>query len=126
MKLNHDCVRDVLLFTEEIGLNDTAFADNLFNSDRLKKYSQDDITYTVLKLVEADYLSASIPVLDDEYQLQFVSALTWQGHQFLDNIRSDTVWHKTKTKVAESIGSASVSILSQVAASFVKSMLGLN
>jgi len=31
----------------------------------------------------------------------FIQRLTWNGHEFLDSIRSDTVWKKTKDKFTE-------------------------
>lgn len=51
--------------------------------------------------------------------------LTWQGHDFLDNVRNDTVWEKTKNKISSTVGTASVEIVGQVAASFLRQMLGL-
>jgi len=33
---------------------------------------------------------------DDELNSFGVGALTWEGHDYLDKIRSDTVWNKTK------------------------------
>lgn len=51
--------------------------------------------------------------------------LTWHGHDFLDNIRNDTVWEKTKQQLAKVGGTASIEIISQVAASFVRKLLGL-
>ncbi|MDF2910626.1 MAG: hypothetical protein K0Q56_1507 [Sporolactobacillus laevolacticus] len=125
MRLNHDCVRDILLFVEELPLNKIAFNKDVFNSPKLKKYSHDDVTYAAYQLKSAGYIEGIIMKASDVYQIKTISDLTWNGHQFLDNIRSETVWEKSKSKVAETVGSASVSIISQVAASFVKSMLGL-
>ena len=31
----------------------------------------------------------------------FAQRLTWEGHEFLDSIRSDTVWNKTKKLFAD-------------------------
>lgn len=43
--------------------------------------------------------------------------LTWQGHDFLDAIRSDSVWSKTKSTVAATVGSASLEVVKAVAVS---------
>ena len=51
--------------------------------------------------------------------------MTWRGHEFLDAVRDDTVWKKTKDKVASSGVTATVEILTQVATGIVKQMLGL-
>jgi len=47
--------------------------------------------------------------------------LTYQGHQFLDEIRSDNVWNKTK-ETAKSIGSFSVNTLSTIATGVITSL----
>lgn len=36
---------------------------------------------------------------DDELQDFGVSRLTWDGHEFLDKIKNDTVWNKTKDTI---------------------------
>lgn len=54
-----------------------------------------------------------------------VLSILWRGHEFLDAVRNDTVWKKTKDKVASVGGTASVEILTQVATGFLKQMLGL-
>lgn len=54
-----------------------------------------------------------------------VKRLTWQGHEFLDSVRSDTVWNHTKEKVVKSGGSWTVSLLMQVATMEIKRQLGL-
>lgn len=54
-----------------------------------------------------------------------IFSVTWKGHEFLDAVRDDTIWKKTKDKVASSGVTATVEILTQVATGFVKQMLGL-
>jgi hypothetical protein len=51
--------------------------------------------------------------------------LTWKGHEFLDDIRNDTVWNKTKEKVGAQVGTVSLAVLQEVAKATVKSLLGL-
>ena len=54
-------------------------------------------------------------------QVSRVFDLTYQGHQFLDEIRSDNVWNKTK-ETAKSIGSFSVNTLSTIATGVITSL----
>lgn len=51
--------------------------------------------------------------------------LTAAGHDFLDNIRDETVWMKTKERVAVVGGKASIQVISEVAAGLVRSFLNL-
>lgn len=53
-----------------------------------------------------------------------VERMTWSGHEFLDTIRDDDVWKKTKA-VAGKVGGASVSFLWEIAKAEVKMKLGL-
>jgi hypothetical protein len=51
--------------------------------------------------------------------------LTTSGHNFLANIRNDTIWAKTKDK-AKSVGATiSIEVLKQLAVAMTKSHLGL-
>ena len=58
----------------------------------------------------------------------FANRLTWKGHEFLDTIRSDTIWQKTKKVFAKEGISMSFdlveSVASEVAASVLKSSIG--
>ena len=38
---------------------------------------------------------------DDELSSFCVGRLTWEGHDFLDKIRSETVWNKTKETIVK-------------------------
>lgn len=126
MKLNHECVRDVLIHIEE-NLEYGYYMD--FSAVSLKSYSQEDLIYTADKLLEAglisgerkQFISSSIPSIR-------IESLTWNGHQFLDNIRDDGVWKDTK-KVISKFSSVSLSLIgniaSQVITSLVQSQIGL-
>ena len=51
-----------------------------------------------------------------------INSITWNGHQFLDNVRSNTVWNKTK-ETAIKLGSVSVSFLSNIAAQIIANVI---
>jgi hypothetical protein len=55
----------------------------------------------------------------------FVFRLTWVGHDFLDSVRSDTVWEKTRTIIASTVGAASFEVVKAVAVGFAMKALGL-
>lgn len=96
MKLNHECVRDLLLYIEE-----NVYYGSSLNIDNcnLTKYSSDDIRYAAEKLAEAGYINCKIQkFVTSETPGIFIYSLTWNGHQFLDNIRDDGVWKDTKKR----------------------------
>lgn len=88
MKLNQDCVRDILLATEELPYNHYFKLDYLVNAPEFKCYTSEEIQYSVEKLKEAGYIDAEITkYLDGGYNFALKS-ITWSGHEFLDNIRN--------------------------------------
>lgn len=93
MKLNHECIRDLLLYIEE----NLSYNDELeINKISLNNYSLEELLYTTEKLVEADYLICFTIEIDDEYSILLVQSITYKGHHFLDTIRDNKIWSKTK------------------------------
>lgn len=52
-----------------------------------------------------------------------VKALTWEGADFLDNIRNNTAWERTKDKIRKTVGTCAMQLLPKVAESVVLDML---
>lgn len=132
MKLNHDCVRDMLLLIEHnldlnpISLNKTIDNDKSFvsNPETLNFiYEKNTMFYTVLKLMESGYISGKSIDSDQQKALDIrISSLTWEGHQFLDNIRDPKVWRKAKKELSK-FKSVSVKIIGSVAANVLTKMI---
>lgn len=55
-----------------------------------------------------------------------IARLLGPGHDLLDSIRNDTVWEKTKDKLASSVAGTSLDIVKAVATQFLRSQLGLD
>lgn len=132
MKLNPDCIRNILLAIED----QHAPKDNLLQPEmRIKdfelspfteQYSRQEIVYTLLKLEEADLINSTHRFSDGgEVCIFLVSSLTFNGHQYLEKIRNENNWKKIKTisskvgdfsllaieKIAEGVTSAAISKL---------------
>lgn len=126
MKLNVDCIREILLVMEDIPFNDSISMPEL--REVLSDFSSEDIDYSCIKLKEAGYINAVIKELPEETIVLKLRDITFLGHQFLNNIRSDDIWQNTKA-VSQKIGSSSINALSQISAGIVttiiKSQLGL-
>jgi hypothetical protein len=54
-----------------------------------------------------------------------VFRLTWQGHDFLEATRNDTIWVKTKNFIMEKGGGASFEIVKAVALKYAAAHFGL-
>lgn len=52
----------------------------------------------------------------------FVGNLTWEGYDFLDKIRQDTVWNKTKEVITKQGLPMVIDVVKQVAQSIITSM----
>lgn len=91
----------------------------------LQKYDLDEVFYTIEKLNEAGFINVAIAKMAGGINFK-VKNMTWDGHKFLDNIRDDTIWKKTKQKAGKVVSSVSLPVLSELAASILKGTLDLN
>ena len=89
MKLNRDCMRDILLTVESYPLGKRI----LFREvcEKLSNYSYEDILYACLKLDEAGHLKTnkmSAPISSHTPNISEIYSMTLSGHDFLDSIRA--------------------------------------
>ena len=117
MRLNPDCMRDVLLVVEEhLPLNDSLPMTDLISL--LPNYSEDELTYTCLKLNEANLLNIFKVDYPGGAFVNDIREITYAGHNFLENVRDPSLWEKIKQK-ANSVGSLSVDVVLAVAANVI-------
>lgn len=127
MKLNYDCVRDLLLYLED---NLTYENTININSLKLKEYSSLDLVYTADKLCEADFIDCiRSRHIDQGGPIIIAKSITYEGHQFIDTVRDNKVWKETKN-IASSVASTSLKVIeniaSQVITNIVTKQIGLN
>ena len=113
MKLNPDCVRDVLLSIESVTDCNTVWK---YQKDKcipnfLLTYSHEEIVYHVKQCKLANLITNLKQY--DMYTALFVNDLTPAGHQFLDFARSSTIWEKVKS-TSKKIGVASLPSLLEI------------
>ena len=63
--------------------------------------------------------------VDDGAVVLGASSLTWQGHEFLDAIRNDTIWNKTKNVVAERGGAIPFELIKELAIKLARTAFDL-
>lgn len=126
MKLNPDCIRDILLVAEEVADfdNGVEFEQEKDKHKLLKNYSDEELRY---HLRQCD-LRGLFYEARWYYEQCSVEDLSPAGHEFLENIRQDTVWGGVKD-IAGKVGSTSLSSLMQISSSIItqliKSQFGL-
>jgi hypothetical protein len=88
-----------ILFAIENKYVDTWLASNDIKIDG---YDMKTIAYHCATLHDAGLISDYKGFYGSNELLNFgVGRLTWDGHEFLDKIKSDTVWNKTKDTIKQ-------------------------
>lgn len=115
MKLNPDCIRDILLSLEErTGRIPVFFNYNDSSSIGLNQYDSAELTYHINQCEYANLIFISTRMNNG----CLIKDLTPQAHEFLANIRLDTNWNETKN-IAKKVGSTALSALIQIASNVI-------
>lgn len=126
MKLDPDCIRNILLVVEEkSGYGNSITSTDFINSNRTSKYPLLFLNYHIKQAYEANLISKVSFYYNNNFA---IGDLTPEGHKFLENIRAPKNWSKTK-EIAKKTGkftlSAFESIATSVASGIIKNNLGL-
>lgn len=125
MKLNPECIRAIMLYLEE---NLTMNSDleineiSVFDLPRKINFSIEEIANTLLVLDDAGFIVCYQNDGDDAIVALDVYRITYTGYQFLESVRSDTVWKKVQ-KISGNVGSFSLNVISQIATSVLAQMV---
>ncbi len=90
----------------------------------IEGYSENEISYHIKILAEADLLDARNLGGKGEFEWAAIN-LTWVGHEFLDASRNETIWSKTKSIIQDKMGSASFEVLKELLIKTAAAQLGL-
>ncbi|EGQ8927613.1 TPA: DUF2513 domain-containing protein [Vibrio parahaemolyticus] len=116
MKRDMELIRKLLLTIEE-------------NPRQLEVegYDKNQVKYHALLLIEAGFLDGNVSdtLANTSVVPSFVSVnrLTWDGHEFLDNIRKEEVWNTIKTEFKDASISTVFSIGKQLTENYAKKKL---
>lgn len=93
MRLDPDCVRDVLLAVEAAKADEHISPRTLH--DALPQYSESEIEYTCLILDDGGFLKATNVQLpgQDRPGVKSIIRLTYRGHEFIAKTRDVERWH---------------------------------
>ena len=106
MKRDMDLVREILLTIEKDEGSGHI-------RPRTPGYSAQEITYHIEIMKEAGLVEAEI-IRSSKQSSYILKRLTWQGHEFLDAARDETLWKKAKEKVLEKTSGLSIDLLKAV------------
>jgi len=119
MKRDLDLIRKLLLFFEE---KETA---EHVEVPPIPGYDELTIRYHLVLMYDAGLLRCE-PVrssTSDRVIHVLPFELTWEGHEFLDNVRHDNVWERIRQIVISEGGSLAFGIVNQLATRFAMEMI---
>lgn len=118
MKRDMDLVREILMVVAEC---DDRVDYDVFVNDC---YDKNFVIYTIELMKEAGLLKANVTkAYGGDYVSARIDSLTWQGHEFLGNIKNDKVWAKVKKILAKTCKSASIDVVKKIAEKIVLDMV---
>lgn len=100
IRLNPDCIRDILLalnekiIPDENGCVEPIDKDDILAIDSISNYSQNEILYTVRHLFDDDILKKGKTYINEP--LPRISDITPKGHRLIEEISSNSKWNKIK------------------------------
>lgn len=118
MKRNWDIVRKILLAVE--ALPDEG---SQFNSGELIGHDNEIVAYQMRLLLEAKLIEGGCRNMTGPAWC-YAIRLTWAGHEFLDNIRRDSVWNDIKNNAREKGVDLSLDVIKDTAKAIVIAIMG--
>jgi DNA-binding PadR family transcriptional regulator len=120
MKLEPKLVREILLKIED---HQSTVPIRNFSIDGV---ANDVIYYHIEKLKEAGFIIAETSRRKTfEIKLNYVRELTYDGHEFLNKIRDESIWQQILAKAKEEGGSLPFNIMATLGEAYLKKKLGL-
>lgn len=119
MKRDMDLIREVMFVLERMtgtGHRTINGSDQAFGE---VEASAALINYNLRLLVQKGLVDGAVMPANMGFM---ITGLTWAGHDFLDSIRDDEIWRKTK-EGAEKAGGFTVDILGDLAKGFIKTQI---
>lgn len=117
MKRDMDLARSILLKIEE------EYVSTALEDLSIEGYDMESVAYHCKLLNEAGFVSSYKGFYaDDELWMFSVGPLTWEGHEFLDRIRDDSIWSKTKEAIRNNGLPVVLETIKNIAYGFVTAM----
>lgn len=120
MQRDMELVRKILFTIEDKYVNTTLHGGDI----QIDGYDMQTIAYHCSIMENAGLISSYKGQYGGNKLLFFfVGGLTWDGHELLDKIKSDTVWNKTKTTIKTNGIPFVLDAVKQIAAAITAAMI---
>lgn len=120
MRLNLDCVRDIMLTLEEKliltedGDIEQLTVEEICSFEKLSSYQSTEVIYIIKLLYDSSMLKPGKRYVSDTCNR--VADITSQGYKFIDSIKSQNKWDKIKS-YAKPLGELTIKALFELAIS---------
>ncbi len=119
MKRDMNLIRELLLQLEE------APAEVYVSNLEVAGYSYEEIAYNAYLMIDGGLAegrqSKEINQMGDSCPVAVtLTNLTWEGHEFFDSIRNDSIWKNTLGYIKEKGGNVPFNLIPPIAALFIK------
>lgn len=118
MRRDMDLIRRILIMVGDspVPLQATVFVD--------EAHPFETVAYHIDLIGQADLADTSITRTGGSVIARAeVGPLTWDGNEFLDAIRSDTIWTRVKQRVGATVGSTTIDVIKALAVKLASDML---
>lgn len=86
-------------------------------------YTMDQVAYHCKLLHDAGFIDEyNDGYADNKIEYFTAGMLTWEGHDFLDKVRENTVWNKTKSVITEKGLPMILDVVKEVSTAIITSM----
>lgn len=117
MKLDPDCIRDILICLEDkTEFNKIVTIEEICNC---LNYPDNKVKYHIRQCGLANYL---VKVSWDLSGNGYITDISHKAHEFIANIRTESIWKKVKDKALD-VGSFSLNTLAQIAVNIISSRI---
>ncbi|WP_158268286.1 DUF2513 domain-containing protein [Paenisporosarcina sp. OV554] len=92
------------------------------------EWDRENVAYHLKIMDQAGYINNNTKWAGDR-PFWIYASLTWEGHEFLDSIKNDTIWDKTKEGIKKKgfeLGSVPLAVIKEYATMQIKNVFGLS
>ena len=119
---NFDLIRSILLAVEASPPNSTITNSQL----DIEGVDPATVAFHVEMLKDAGYIDAAIAQNFSGIQRFMIKKINWDGYEFMDNAKNDTVWKKFKAQSEAKGSSMSITVANGVLTTLAKKYIGLD
>ncbi len=122
MKRDMELIRELLMAIEAVKKN-TSFPASELN---LKSaWATEDVFYNLQLMADAGFIDAQPVKSFQGIHNVLIKRMTYEGHEFLDNARNESIWKETTGLVQQKGGSVAIGVIIQLLSATAKKHFGL-